>query len=321
MPTLTFLATANVVRMTGAEVVFADVSPQTGLMTTATLEDAVRRARKAGLKPKAALPVHLCGQICDMSEIAALADREDIVLVEDACHALGVDNVGATPHSAAACFSTHPVKAIATGEGGVLTTSDANVADRARLFRNHGMLREPGKFLNPAMAFDGGEPNSWYYEMHEIGWNYRMPDVLCALGISQLRKLGAFRRRRVEIATLYNQLLAPLAPVVVPVASAGKPHGWHLYAVLIDFKQIGLSREQVMQRLRAQGIGTQVHYIPVHRQPYYRDRYGEQTLSGADAYYGRCLSIPLFPAMTDDDVRRVSKALTGLTAGARMATT
>lgn len=321
VPTLTFLATANAVRMTGAEVVFADVSPETGLMTPSAFEEAIKHARNAGLKPKAALPVHLCGQVCDMGEIAAIAAREGIILIEDACHSLGLHNIGATPHSAVACFSTHPVKAIATGEGGVLTTSNRDVAARARVLRNHGMLRGPDEFRNAAMAFDTGETNSWYYEMHEIGWNYRMPDVLCALGISQLGKLNAFWRRRSEIAALYNRLLAPLAPAIVPVAKAGRPHGWHLYAVLIDFEKIGLSRERVMRHLRGQGIGTQVHYIPVHRQPYYCDRYGVQMLPGADAYYGRCLSIPLFPAMADDDVRRVSDALAGLIAGTRMAVT
>jgi len=312
VPTLTFLATANVVRMTGAEVVFADVSAKSGLMTPATFEDAVTRARKANLKPKAALPVHLCGQICDMRALRAIADCEKMALIEDACHALGVENVGATLHSVAACFSTHPVKAVATGEGGVVATSNSEIAARARLFRNHGMVRDPAQFKNAAMAFDGDAPNAWYYEMYDIGWNYRMPDVLCALGTSQLRKLGAFLRRRIEIAALYDRLLAPLSPVIAPVARDSKPHGWHLYAVLIDFERLGLSRDRVMQLLRAQGVGTQVHYIPVHRQPYYRDRYGEQSLPGADAYYDRCLSIPFFPAMTDDDVHHVAQSLSAL---------
>jgi UDP-4-amino-4,6-dideoxy-N-acetyl-beta-L-altrosamine transaminase len=311
VPTITFLATANVVRMCGADVFFADVDPDTALMTPQTLLGAIQRAQESKLRVKLALPVHICGQICDMPALHQVAKAFDIALVEDACHSLGVPNVGATTHSKAACFSTHPVKAIATGEGGMVTTSDAGAASRMRRLRSHGMVREPADFQRHDMAFDGGEPNPWYYEMAEIGWNYRLPDVLCALGISQLGKLDSFWRRRVAIAQLYNRLLGSLAPVIRPVPH-GPLHGWHLYAVLIDFKVLGSTRKQVMKWLRARNIGTQVHYIPVHRQPYYRQRYGVLELPGADAFYARCLSLPIFPTMSDDDVVRVAEALSTL---------
>jgi UDP-4-amino-4,6-dideoxy-N-acetyl-beta-L-altrosamine transaminase len=313
VPALTFLATANAARMTGAEIVFADVDPDTGLLTPETLSAAISNAKKRGLKLRAALPVHLNGQVCDMAGLAEIAKQNDMVLVEDACHALGEKDSGATKYSATACFSTHPVKAIATGEGGIVTTRDGKLADKMRHFRSHGMIREPEDFSNRDLAFDGEMPNPWYYEMNEIGWNYRLPDILCALGISQLKKLDRFVARRRQIAALYDRLLAPLAPSIRPVPHGSRPHGWHLYAILVDFPALGTTRASFMNALRASNIGSQVHYMPLHLQPYYRERYGEMKLSGAESYYSRCLSIPLFPAMSDSDVERVVAALAKLT--------
>jgi dTDP-4-amino-4,6-dideoxygalactose transaminase len=244
-----------------------------------------------------------------MAALGAIADRNGIALVEDACHAVGVADVGATRHSKIACFSTHPVKAIATGEGGVVTTADFTAAQRMRALRSHGMLRDPANFVDRERAFDGNELNPWYYEMHEIGWNYRIPDLLCALGTSQLLKLDEFHRRRVALAAAYDGLLAPLAPIVRPVPHGSHPHGWHLYAVLIDFARLGVSRARFMAELKKRGVGSQVHYVPVHRQPYYRERYGNIALPGADAYYARCLSLPLFPTLTDNDVRHVAQSV------------
>lgn len=309
--TVTFLATANVVRMCGAEVVFADVDADTGLMTSDTLREALTRVPQ-GKTTRVAMPVHLNGRICDMPGLARVAKEAGIVLIEDACHALGAVDSGATRYSAMACFSTHPVKAIATGEGGLVTTADDELAARMKRLRSHGIVREPDEFEMPELAFDGNVANPWYYEMAEYGWNYRMPDPLCALGISQLKKLSRFHGRRREIAGLYDELLAPLAPRVRPVQHADAPHGYHLFAVLIDFPAIGLTRRQVMEQLRRDGVGTQVHYLPVHHQPYYRERYGDVALPGADAYYARCLSIPFFPSMTDDDVRHVAQSLSNL---------
>jgi dTDP-4-amino-4,6-dideoxygalactose transaminase len=217
--------------------------------------------------------------------------------------------VGATPHSALACFSTHPVKAMTTGEGGMVTTARPEFANAMRRFRSHGMIRDPAAFQNQALAFDRAEPNPWYYEMPTIGYNYRIPDVLCALGLTQLKKLDGFWHRRTAIAGQYEKLLAPLAPIIKPVHTAAVAQGWHLYAVLIDFARLGRSRRSVMAGLREAGIGTQVHYIPVHRQPYYARRYGNLDLSGADAYYECCLSIPMFPGMSDVDVRHVAASL------------
>lgn len=308
VPTTTFLATANVVRMTGAEVIFADVDPGTGLLTPETLSEACHRARADGASVKVALPVHLNGQLCDMAGLSAVAKEEGIDLIEDACHALGISDVGATRYSRAACFSTHAVKAIATGEGGVVTTSDPALAERMRKLRSHGMTRDKSAFVHRDQAFDGAEVNPWYYEMPEVGWNYRLPDVLCALGVSQIRKLDTMRRRRLDIVAQYDRLFAGMAPTIVPVPH-DRPHGWHLYPLLIDFAALGMTRARMMNLLRVDGIGTQVHYIPVHRQPYYKLRYGEQNLPGSDRYYDRCLSIPFYPGMSDADVERVVKSL------------
>src|SRR5262249_51123851 len=149
--------------------------------------------------------------------------------------ALGVPRLGATTHSRMACFSSHPVKAIATGEGGMVTSQEEGLVQRIRQVRNHGVSRTAAKFENYDLAFDRGIPNPWYYEMHEVGWNYRMPDLLCALGLSQLKKLNRFYRRRREIAALYDRHLAPLSPAIRPVPHGARPHGWHLYAILVDY--------------------------------------------------------------------------------------
>ncbi len=311
VPTLTFLACANVVRMTGAEVVFADVDPERGLLTPDTLFAALQSA-PSGLRIKAAMPVHLNGQVCNLPGLAEVSGPRGVALIEDACHALGIPGIGAAKYSKAACFSTHPVKAVATGEGGVVATAEAKTADRMRRLRSHGMSRDSASFLNRQLAFDGRDVNPWYYEMPEIGWNYRMPDVLCALGASQLRKLDRFHRRRCEIAAMYERLFAPLSPYLRPVSRADARHGWHLYAILIDFPAIGTSRAHFMNELRQGGVGTQVHYIPVHLQPYYRGRYPDAKLPGAEAYYARCLSIPFYPAMTDADVHRVAECVSSL---------
>ena len=316
VPSVTFAATANAARYVDGEVVFADVDADSGLMTPATLADALERLE--GRTLRAVLPVHLAGSVCDLPVLRALAGEAGAVLVEDACHALGsvmafgdaAERVGDARHSAATCFSFHPVKTIATGEGGMVTTGDADLAARLRRFRSHGIARDADLFRLPAQSFDAsGEANPWAYELQDLGFNYRLPDILCALGISQLAKLPRFVARRRALAARYRQLLAPLAPLVRPAAAGAGEAAPHLFVALIDFAAAGLSRKQLMDGLRARGIGSQVHYIPVHRQPYYRALYGDQALPGAEAFYARCLSLPLFAGMAEGDVERVAKAL------------
>jgi UDP-4-amino-4,6-dideoxy-N-acetyl-beta-L-altrosamine transaminase len=315
VPSLTFLATANCARYVGADVVFADVDPDTGLMTPTTFEQALSRAAPG--RVRAAIPVHLNGQACDMRGLKQVADRHGIALIEDACHALGTTYpgndtvpVGACREAVAACFSFHPVKTVAMGEGGAITTNDPVLAATMRRLRGHGMERNPAASTVPEFALGpDGTPNPWFYEMNEIGWNFRASDIHCALGASQLKKLPAFLNRRAELVALYDAALKPLAPIVRTLGRTGGTVGWHLYVVLIDFPAIGRDRGTVMRALAASGIGTQVHYFPVHLQPYYQRLYGRQSLPGAETYYSRCLSLPLFPAMTDDDVTRVVEAL------------
>ena len=308
VPSVTFLATANAARFVDHEVQFADVDRETGLLTPETLEAAIAAA--AG-RAKAVFPVHLNGQRCDMTGIAAVAARHGLVVVEDACHVLGEKGVGACAHSAMSAFSLHPVKAIAAGEGGVVTTNDSALAERVARFRNHGMVREPDRFIAADAAFDNdGNLNPWYYEMSELGFNYRLSDIHAALGLSQLAKLSQFIARRRALAARYDSSLTALAPWVRPIGRMpGQNPAWHIYVVLIDFEKIEKSRAAVMNALRVKDIGTQVHYIPVHRQPYYRNRYGMLSLPGADSYYARALSLPLFPSMQDADVDRVITAL------------
>lgn len=314
VPVVTFLATANAVRYTGAEVVFADVDPDSGLMEAEHLRAAL--ARHEGPPVKAAFPVHLNGHCADLEALSAEAERQGLTLVEDACHALGGSWVaqgeeavplGAARYAALCTFSFHPVKVIAMGEGGAVTTRDPQLAEHLRRLRNHGMTRDPAEFTEHDQAFDAtGAPNPWYYEMPEVGYNYRASEINCALGLSQLGKLPRFLERRRTLAQAYDEALAELAPVVRPVTRAPRCNsGWHLYAVRIDFAALGLSRAEVMQRLNAAAIGTQVHYLPVNRQPYYLARYGTVSLPGANAYYEACLSLPLFPEMQQADVTRV----------------
>ena len=320
VPAQTFLATANAVRFTGAQVVFSDVDADSGLMTAGHLSDALTTARARG-RPRALFVVHLNGQPAPMHDLAPIAREAGLAIVEDSCHAIGgrlpaMDDgreppVGSCAWGDMATFSFHPVKTITMGEGGAVTVRDPAMARRLRRLRSHGMDRDPASFQHADAAFDAnGEANPWYYEMAELGHNFRASDIQCALGRSQLAKLDRFVARRAELVARYDALLADLAPVVRPIArvEAGAP-AWHLYPVLIDFETAGVSRATLMRQLREQGIGTQVHYIPVPDQPYWRDRAGVSDVKGARTYYSRVLSVPLFPAMEDGDVDLVANAL------------
>lgn len=321
VPSVTFLATANAVRLAGAEVVFADCDPDSGLMEIAHLQEALERAgRTSGGPVKAVFPVHLAGQCADPQGLRHVAAEHSLQVVEDAAHAIGSRYygeansdrpVGDGRQAAMTAFSFHPVKTVAMGEGGAVTTNDDCLADSLRRLRSHGMLREAAELSNHELAFDeAGAVNPWYYEMPEVGLNYRVTDIQCALGLSQIGKLDRFVARRRALAARYDEGLADLTPLVRPIAKspAGRA-AWHLYGVLIDFEAAGVGRARLMERLKAVGIGTQVHYIPVHLQPYYRERYGALSLPGAERYYTRTLSLPLFPAMRDEDVDRVVDAL------------
>lgn len=317
VPAITFLASANAIRLHGGDVVFADVDPDTGLMRAEDLAQAL--ARCPGGRANAVVNVHFAGQCGDIAAIHRTARTAGLRIIDDACHALGTavriggvaHKIGGNDHADVSCFSFHPVKSIAMGEGGAVTTSDANLAKFIARDRTHGMSRDPQSFAQAADAFDAdGEVNPWYYEMAAPGLNYRVPDILCALGLSQLTKLGRFVTRRRALVATYDALLTQLAPHVTPLRrTPNVDPAWHLYVALVDFASLGASRAHVMRRLAAQGVGTQVHYFPVYRQPYYKAMHPALQLPGAEAYYRRCLSLPLYPAMSTDDVARVVGAL------------
>lgn len=299
VPAITFLATANAARLAGGEVVFCDVSPTTGLMTVQACDEALQRGRNV----KAVLPVHLTGQCAPVEAIQELAQAEGALVIEDACHAIGTRYqsasgdwvpVGACRHSDMTVFSFHPVKTVAMGEGGAVTTNDPELCERLRCLRNHGMLRAEG--------------HPYRYEMREIGLNYRASDLHCALGLSQLSKLDQFTAARRKLSEAYDTALTGLSDWLRPIDRVeGCDPAWHLYPVLLDETKV--ERNELMDRLSGLGVSTQVHYIPVNEQPYYVDRYGAQLLPDARAYYARTLSLPLFSQMTMDDVAHVCGAL------------
>ena len=307
VPAITFLATANAASYCGAQVVFADVDPTTGLLTPDTLIEALDRA---GPSARAVLPVHLGGSVCDMAPIAAIARDAGLVIVEDSCHAIGAADgdgrpVGACPLSDAATFSFHPVKTLTSGEGGMITTRNADLAALMTRRRSHGVERDPSRFQR---ADGAAEP--WWYEQQALGWNYRMPDINAALGRSQLARLHQFAAARNRLCALYAEALAPLAPLLsLPAPGVETRACRHLFNVRIDFAAAGVSRADLMGALAAAGIGTQVHYIPVNRQPWRQAQGAPQTLPGADAFYERTLSLPLWPGLPDTAPARVAAAL------------
>lgn len=316
VPTLTFLATANAVRYVDADVVFCDVDADAGLMTPEALKHALNDASDV----KAIFPVHLNGQCADMAALSDFATQHGLAIVEDACHAIGGTQttadgvsspVGSCAMSDMTVFSLHPVKTITMGEGGVVTTNSADLYQKMTSLRSHGMQRDPNVLKNHDLATSpSGVSNPWYYEMQDLGFNYRASALQCALGASQLKKLDRFVAQRRKLTDIYDEQLAPLFPVVRPIDRV--PYGlpaWHLYVVLIDFEAAGIDRATLMNAMHANGIGTQVHYLPVHLQPYYQGLYGKLDMTGANAYYARCLSLPLFPEMDASDVARVARSL------------
>lgn len=319
VPTMTFAATANAPRLAGAEIFFADCDPDSGLMQPAQFDAALATLKRAGRRAAAVFPVDLAGQCADLESIAAQARAEGLAIVEDSCHALGTcyqrrdgawNAVGSCADSDITVFSFHPVKNIAAGEGGAALTRQPELARRLAMFRNHGVNREPAQFTDKDAGFESAQVNPWYYEMTALGLNYRLSDISCALARRQLSKLGYFVATRQRLAARYDALLGELAPLVKPITR--QPHcraAWHLYSVLIDFAASPLSRGQLVRTLEERGIRSQVHYIPVHRHPYYRERYGSLALPGAEAYYRRTLSLPLFVGMDEQDVDYVVETL------------
>lgn len=317
----TFVASANCARYVGADVRFADIDAATGLMDIACLQDLLAEDTKQRIK--LILPVHFAGQPIDLPRIWELAKAHGALVVDDACHAIGGEyehagmrcRIGDGKHSQLTVFSFHPVKHVATGEGGAVTTNDSELAERLRSFRNHGMVRDNEHFNQKEMAqSDSGEQNPWYHEMQHLGYNYRLTDLQAALGISQLSRLKGSVSRRNEIAKTYHKIIGEtgLLEIVKPLKLLPcRTNAYHLFVVQIDFDSLKISRAVVMNRLRESGIGTQVHYIPVHLQPYYRRHSGTGPgdFPQAEAYYARALSLPMYPDLNEDDIERVILSL------------
>ena len=309
---ITFAASGNAALYLGGRVRFADIKPDTYCLDPAKLEAAITP------KTKAIVAVDFTGQPCDMDEINRIAARRGIAVIVDAAHSLGATYKGRAAGSLAriSALSFHAVKHIALGEGGMTLTDDDGLAARMRLFRTHGITRDASRLgsagvVEPADVGKSAEPPAWYYEMQALGFNYRITDVQCALGLSQLKKLDRFLERRRAIATRYDEAFGNSPHIVVPHQEKDRTNAWHLYVLRLRLGAMEKSRRQVFDELRAQGIGVNVHYIPLHLQPYYRDAFGYRRgdFPEAEAFYASALTIPLFPGMSDGDMERVIAAV------------
>lgn len=324
---ITFVASANCAVYCGARPVFADIDIRTYNVAPEEIEKKITR------RTKAVIPVHFTGQSCDMESIHRIVRKKEkeynsrIFIIEDASHALGSiyknRRIGSSVFSDMTVMSFHPVKHITTGEGGAVFTNAETLYKKLRILRSHGITSDPGEFVHSDRAFqpsavsDQRLVNPWYYEQLDLGYNYRITDIQCALGLSQLRKLEIFRQRRREIVTRYNGAFSGIETIQIPFESSDCDSNFHLYVLLFDFDEIGIQRAQFMNELKRRGIQTQVHYIPLHTHPYYQKEFGTKwgDCPNAERYYQRCLSIPLFPAMTDLDVQKVIHEVTHLVRG------
>ncbi|WP_068830650.1 UDP-4-amino-4,6-dideoxy-N-acetyl-beta-L-altrosamine transaminase [Pseudomonas sp. BMS12] len=303
---ITFVASANCALYCGAQVDFVDIDPRTYNLCPSALERKLQVAEREGTLPKVLIAVHLCGQPCDMQAIAALARRYAFKVIEDASHAIGGkyqgEFIGNCRHSDITVFSFHPVKIITTAEGGMALTNSAELAEKMTLLRSHGITRDPAQMTHAA---DG----PWYYQQIDLGFNYRMTELQAALGVSQMQRLDQFVARRHELAARYDRLLAAL-PVMTPWQHPDSYSGLHLYVVRLKLEQIGKSHREVFESLREQGIGVNLHYIPVHTQPYYQSmgfKLGD--FPEAERYYAEAISLPMFQTMTRVQQDRVIEVL------------
>lgn len=318
VPALTFAATANAVLYCGATPIFADVDPKTLTICPSSVERALGLASARGLRVAAVYPVHFAGLPADLAALGELARVHEFAIVEDACHALGAEyrlrpedefrRIGSGRASIMQCWSFHPVKHVATGEGGAITTDDSSLAAKLLRLRTHGITKDAALFRRkPA----GSDP--WYHEMQDLGFNYRFCDIQAALGTSQMLKLPASIIRRRAIAGSYRRGLEGIPCLQLPPGDTERGrHAYHLFATQLDFKALKTTRAAVMTALAREKIGTQVHYIPVYQHPFYQQNQSiwlKDDCRETEAYYERALSIPMYPGMSDSDVERVCAAV------------
>jgi UDP-4-amino-4,6-dideoxy-N-acetyl-beta-L-altrosamine transaminase len=303
---ITFVASANCARYCGADVDFVDIDPRTYNMSVAHLTEKLVRAKAAGRLPKVVIPVHLCGQPCELQAIRALSTQYGFRIIEDASHAIGGryqgEPIGNCHYSDITVFSFHPVKIITTAEGGMALTNDAELANRMVRLRSHGITRDAAEMTH---APDG----PWYYQQIDLGFNYRMTDMQAALGLSQMRRLNKYVDRRHALAARYDELLANL-PVTTPWQHADSYSGLHLYVVRLQLSSIGASHREVFERLRVGGVGANVHYIPVYRQPYYaRLGFNSSDFPQAESYYAEAISLPMYPGLSEEQQEEVVRLM------------
>lgn len=303
---ITFVASANCALYCGAQVDFVDIDERSYNLCPQKLAAKLEQAEKTGRLPKIVVPVHLCGQPCDMAAIHALSQRYGFRIVEDASHAIGAkykcEFVGNCRYSDITVFSFHPVKIITTGEGGMALTNDAELATRMNLLRSHGITREPWQMTH---APDG----AWYYQQITLGYNYRMTDIQAALGVSQMQHLDSWVLRRHQIKAIYDERLANL-PLRLPWQHPDTWSALHLYPVRLELKRISRSHREVFDQLRANGVGVNLHYIPVHLQPYYQSLgFSRGDFPAAERYYAEAISIPMYPGLETHQLDHVSEVL------------
>jgi perosamine synthetase len=298
VPPMTFAASVNCILYCGGTPVFADVDNGTLLIDPNKVEEKITN------QTKAIIAVDYTGQPCDYDALRSVAARHNIKLVADSCHALGADYKGKRVGTLAdiTVFSFHPVKHITTGEGGMVVTDNDDIAKRAKIFRNHGISSD---------HHQRNKADSWYYEMVDLGYNYRITDIQCALGISQMKKLPDYLKRRREIAARYDEAFNQLPRVIPLSVSVGVLHAYHLHLVKIESQQDGKDRASIFKQLRDRGIGAHVHYIPVHLHPYYQDQFGipKGICPVAEAAYEKILSIPLSQSLTDDEANYIIRSI------------
>lgn len=309
---ITFVASANCARYCGARVDFVDIDPRTYNMSVECLAEKLAQADKLGCLPKVIIPVHLCGQPCDMRVIYALSQRYGFKIIEDASHAIGGnylgEPIGSCRYSHITVFSFHPVKIITTGEGGMAVTNDESFANRMQLLRSHGITRDAADMTQ--------EPDGpWYYQQVNLGFNYRMTDLQAALGLSQMQRLGEFIARRYAIFRRYAERLAGL-PISTPWQHPDGYSALHLYVIRFKLNEVRRTHRELFESMRAAGIGVNLHYIPVYRQPYYEElgfRAGYCPV--AEQYYAEAMSLPMYPSLTADQQDHVVDALDRATQG------
>jgi UDP-4-amino-4,6-dideoxy-N-acetyl-beta-L-altrosamine transaminase len=303
---ITFVASANCALYCGARVDFVDIDPHTYNMSVERLAEKLADAEKLGNLPKVVIPVHLCGQPCDMAGIHALSQQYGFKIIEDASHAIGGkyrgEPIGNCRYSDITVFSFHPVKIITTAEGGMAVTNDAQLARRMQLLRSHGITREVDEMTQ---ASDG----PWYYQQIALGYNYRMTDLQAALGLSQMQRLEEFVTKRHVIAKRYDRLLADL-PITLPWQHENSYSGLHLYVIRLKLKKINVTHRQVFEEMRAAGIIVNLHYIPVYTQPYYKTLgFKAGYCPEAEQYYAETISLPMYPGLTEAQQDKVIAVL------------